>query len=125
MNFQNNTTNTPIEQISSRLESVFNPESFRKLGHELIDLLANQIENSQSESAGKVLNYEAPDQQLAFWEADFKENGAMSQFFQQVLDRSIQVHHPKYIGHQVACTSIGWKSGRSSFRSAKQWYRSL
>lgn len=82
-------------------------QHFRQLGHQLIDLLADQIESVQQDTTIPILPYRDPEEELAFWQADFaKEDRNVLGFFQNVLDHSIKLHHPHYIGHQVSVPGL-------------------
>jgi len=86
---------------TSVLENVYDPEAFRKLGHELVDSLANHLSACLAPAEGqKVMDWQLPEDELAFWRAfDSKEP---TEIFNTVLQRCIHTHHPKYIGHQVS-----------------------
>lgn len=83
------------------LETAYSPEDFRKRGHQLIDELSKHINQVVDEDLNKVIDWKEPDESLSFWK-DFLENGASESLFEEVLKRSTHLHHPKYIGHQVA-----------------------
>jgi len=89
------------------LKKAYNTNEFREIGHQLVDLMADHIENIQLNREEQVLTYRAPDEELAFWQKDFaaEEKDLMS-FFQNVLDHSIQLHHPRYMGHQVSVPAL-------------------
>jgi L-2,4-diaminobutyrate decarboxylase len=84
------------------LQQAYDPESFRKLGHELVDQLADQLAAAQ-QGRGKAIPYTPPASEQAYWEADWQQGPQDNPiaFFQQILDRSVQLHHPRYMGHQV------------------------
>jgi L-2,4-diaminobutyrate decarboxylase len=82
------------------LKEVYDAENFRKIGHELMDDLADHLKDSLSGKSEKVIRYNTPDDEKAFWE-DFLANGEASHFFTKVLRHTTHVHHPNYIGHQV------------------------
>jgi len=85
----------------------FSTTSFRELGHQLIDLLADQVEAVQQETDTPILPYREPEEELAFWQADFaKADTDVLGFFNNVLQHSIQLHHPHYIGHQVSVPGL-------------------
>lgn len=86
------------------LREAYNAESFRKEGHKLIDLLAGHLAKI-SNGEGKVLNWKTPDDQLKFWEEHIGSDHSLTDFFADVLDNSIAIHNPKYIGHQVGATA--------------------
>lgn len=89
--------------MKSKLHEAFNPESFRKLGHELIDLLTTHLHDAGA-GRKKVINWKEPATQLAFWQQNLAQEQSLTDLFKDVLDNSISIHHPQYIGHQVGPT---------------------
>jgi len=77
----------------------FNSEQFRKEGHELVDLLANYLNNVQVKSTS-VNAWQEPEAQLDYWRNYQFSNP--TQLFSDILEKSMHVHHPHYMGHQVA-----------------------
>jgi L-2,4-diaminobutyrate decarboxylase len=85
------------------LEKVYSPSDFRQQGHELVNILADYLENAQSQNLEKVIPYQSPDEALAYWQADFDAGkGDVNAFFKDVIARSNHLHHPRYMGHQVS-----------------------
>lgn len=85
------------------LEQAYDASAFRKLGHQLIDLLADHLEHAQNPGTDALINYRPPADELRFWQEDFAKAPAEPlDFFRKVLDHSIHLHHPHYIGHQVS-----------------------
>lgn len=90
-------------QFSPRLQQAYDPQAFRQMGHQLIDLLADHLELVQQAGDNPLIQYHSPEKELAFWQNDFAKAPADPlDFFQHVLDHSIHLHHPHYIGHQVS-----------------------
>ncbi|MEQ8704568.1 MAG: pyridoxal-dependent decarboxylase [Phaeodactylibacter sp.] len=88
-------------QTNDILQSAFDPEQFRETGHQLIDLLADHLQAVQGRQNGAI-PYLPPAEQAAFWKEDLRSPaGSPIGFFQEVLSRSVQVQHPRYMGHQV------------------------
>ncbi|MDZ7740964.1 MAG: aminotransferase class I/II-fold pyridoxal phosphate-dependent enzyme [Bacteroidota bacterium] len=81
----------------------FNPEEFREQGHKLIDQLADYLNSVLSGSDQPVLPWESPEEQYDFWYRLFEDKTEMraEEFYSEILKRSIHLHHPRYIGHQV------------------------
>lgn len=75
--------------------------NFRARAHALVDLLADHLEASQ-QAENQCVPYRTPQEAYAFWE-NFE--GDESSLFQAVLAQSTAVHHPGYVGHQVAVPS--------------------
>lgn len=83
------------------LRDAYDPEAFRELGHQLIDLLADHLQAVQGRQ-GRAIPYHPPDAAAEFWEADLaNRTGSPIDFLQEILSRSVQVQHPRYMGHQV------------------------
>jgi L-2,4-diaminobutyrate decarboxylase len=78
---------------------------FRQHGHILVDLIADYLQSAENQSFKTVYPQQAPDEALAYWQADFEnslENGGDVQaFFKEIIQRSNHLHHPRYMGHQV------------------------
>jgi glutamate/tyrosine decarboxylase-like PLP-dependent enzyme len=86
------------------LDAIYSPSEFRKQGHDLINLLADYLENAQSATPEKTIPFIAPEDNLAFWQADLAK-GVESDpldFFRKVVEKSTKLHNPRYIGHQVS-----------------------
>ncbi|MEL6918693.1 MAG: pyridoxal-dependent decarboxylase, partial [Bacteroidota bacterium] len=89
---------------SKILENAYSSENFRKNGHQLIDQLADHLEDTLSEKSKKVIRWNEPDGEYQFWKDHLKNDDA-SPFFPEVMKRSIHLHHPGYIGHQASPTA--------------------
>ena len=90
--------------MSKALNAAYHPEHFRETGHKLIDLITDYLHDVAQQKL-PANQWMEPNQQLAFWENyNFNPNDPLH-FFKEVIDKSIHIHHPKYIGHQVAPTA--------------------
>lgn len=90
--------------MTQLLENAFNPEIFRKNGHELVDQLADYLNACKNKDALNPLPWKTPADMLKKWQTDFaapSEEG-VKEFFAAVIADSLHLHHPKYMGHQVA-----------------------
>ena len=84
----------------SKLDEAYDIEKFRDQGHQLIDQLADHLAATQK-GDDKVVRYkESPDAELTRWQ-NYKFE-SLDQFFKDVLSSNMQVHHRRYIGHQVS-----------------------
>lgn len=85
------------------LTDAYSPKTFRQQAHALVDLLADHLERAQART-GPVLPYTEPDEQLAYWRADFQQpvNPDPLPLLADIVQRSIHLHHPQFMGHQVA-----------------------
>ncbi len=88
--------------MSQLLKKAYDPEMFRKHGHELVDRLADYLDACKGENV-KALPWKEPGESLREWESDFAESmeKSVSEVFDSVITKSIHLHHPKYMGHQV------------------------
>ncbi|MBB4801731.1 pyridoxal phosphate-dependent decarboxylase family protein [Flavobacterium aquidurense] len=90
--------------MNEKLKELYNAETFRENGYDLIDLLADFLTDSQR-AENKVNNWLPPSEQLEYWENYDTSNSSPKQFFADILEKSINVHHPKYMGHQISPTA--------------------
>jgi len=52
---------------STLLNKAYNPETFRKTGHQLIDIQADYLININPGKDEKVLHWKNPDEQYSHW----------------------------------------------------------
>ena len=83
------------------LTTAFDPEIFRAQGHRLVDALADRLASVRA-GKGAVCSTVASADELAHWEARMNsEPQDVADFLAEFAARSIQLHHPRYMGHQV------------------------
>ena len=84
------------------LQKAYNFAEFEKTGKQLIEQLSGYLQGQQlAESPAN--NWQVPEKELDFWQNyQFKD---ISSFVDDLLNHSIHVHNPKYMGHQVAVTA--------------------
>lgn len=82
------------------IEQIYDPEEFRKSGHEIVDILANYLNDAQKQKI-PVMDWKSPDEQLNMWANIDSKNLTITQLFEAVIRNSIHIHHPRYMGHQV------------------------
>lgn len=85
---------------TSLLQQVYDTETFRKKGHELIDQLADHLDDKLQQKSGNAIHWNEPEKELTFWET-FLEKGDKNELFSEITKRTTYIHHPHYIGHQV------------------------
>lgn len=85
------------------LESAYDPQRFRELGHALVDQLSDELSQARS-AQGPVLVPEDPDALLQQWSDAFTAEGGESadELVRRAWKHSVRLHHPGYVGHQVA-----------------------
>ncbi|TAH29304.1 MAG: aminotransferase class I/II-fold pyridoxal phosphate-dependent enzyme [Cytophagales bacterium] len=86
----------------TNIQKAFSVDLFREQAHQMVDLLADYLSSSQNRETPTIL-FQTPEDNLAFWEADFAEgvNENPADFFKKVIDKSTHLHNPRYMGHQV------------------------
>ncbi|WP_428655383.1 pyridoxal phosphate-dependent decarboxylase family protein [Runella sp.] len=85
------------------LTQAYSPEHFRQEAHQLVDVLADYLSNAQHQTLKSVIPYRLPEDNLDFWQADFEQGtGDPLTFFENVIQQSTHLHHPRYMGHQVS-----------------------
>jgi L-2,4-diaminobutyrate decarboxylase len=84
------------------LIKAFEPNHFRQEAHQLVDILADYLQEVENQTEKTVIPYQSPEEALAYWQADFEVGQSdVGAFFKDVIARSTHLHHPKYMGHQV------------------------
>jgi len=86
------------------LHEAYNVEEFRKAGHALIDILSDHLIKGQ-QNQEKVLHYNTPEEELLFWNQQ-PENQDVLSLFKSIIHHSINVQHPRFLGHQVAVPAL-------------------
>jgi len=87
--------------VKNRLKEAYSAEEFRRTGHETIDLLADYLNSVQNSETMPVMQWKKPDEQFTYWD-NYVGTVSTNCFFKELIDKSIHVHHPKYMGHQVS-----------------------
>jgi L-2,4-diaminobutyrate decarboxylase len=87
----------------SKIPTQFDPEEFRIEGHKLIDTLSDYLEEALSGKEMPVLPWNDPDRLAEYFsfESSGGEKESLDSFVKRIIDHSIHIHHPHYIGHQV------------------------
>src|SRR5690606_40066972 len=81
------------------LSKAYSAENFKENANAVMELLAKKIEPGD-----KTIPWISPEEQLEFWRKDFASPllGGPVELFQSVMERSIDLHNPGYMGHQVS-----------------------
>ncbi len=90
--------------MNERLKKIYSSDEFSKYGYQVIDLLSEFLSNSSSGNH-KVMNWNEPSEQLEFWEGFTQRNDDPISFIKNLIERSIHLHNPKYMGHQLNPTA--------------------
>lgn len=88
-----------MDEISDK----YDPEIFRKTGYQVIDLLADYLKQAELKKSA-VLSPTTPDAMLSEWSKIFENKSQTNaiNLLKKFIDQSMHLHHPGYIGHQVA-----------------------
>ncbi len=81
------------------LQEAYNFSGFEKNGKQLIEQLSGYLCQQQLPDS-KTNNWQSPDKELNYWQNyQFKD---FNSFVDDLLNHSIHLHNPKYMGHQVS-----------------------
>ncbi len=85
--------------MTDLLKTVYDAEEFQQIGIQVVKKLADHLRSSNGS-----LNYHYQDanQEKAYWEAYFSKPIVFEQLMDESINRSINLHHPHYIGHQIS-----------------------
>lgn len=96
-----------VTDSKAMFDSMFDAESFRTVGHELIDLLAEELQRNLS-AQRPVLNWRQPSTEDKSWQAPLPQQatldlkGLLKKLEADILPGNLAIHHPQNLGHQVA-----------------------
>jgi L-2,4-diaminobutyrate decarboxylase len=98
-----NLTEVVMNNTESKIPSPFNPEEFRNQGHIIVDTLSDYLDNALSGNEMPVLPWNEPDKlaKIFSFESAGGSKEPVGSFIKRIIDHSIHIHHPNYIGHQV------------------------
>src|ERR1700712_1121934 len=90
--------------MEQSLNDAYNPDDFRRFGHQLIETLSDYLESIQSAEDPNTIQWFSPDRQLSFWKKDFSKPLLKDPdpLFKDILSHSIHLHSRRTMGHQVA-----------------------
>lgn len=89
------------------IKTLFDPEHFRAMGHAMVDVLSEYL-NDSLHAQDKVLAWQAPQDEAMRWQAPLPCQAALNAqellatIRDDVLGNTLRVHHPRNLGHQVA-----------------------
>ncbi len=91
-----------MTNASTKLKRAFEPNRFREQGHRLVDLLADFLDESQTQQRSAVLPQIPADEMLDRWSAPLPAEPAhgFEGIINKVLEQSNNLQHPRYVGHQ-------------------------
>ena len=89
----------------SLLQTAYDPTSFRSMGYELIDQLADYLAACQQGTQQIPANpWMPPDSIRGRWSPPLEHPGTVppGQILADTLREGVHLHHPKYMGHQIS-----------------------
>lgn len=88
------------------LMQAYSADAFRKDAQQMLELIAVELGNVQTEKNIKTIDRKLPQEQLAFWQQELatSKSCSLSELAQKIMQRSIRFHSKGYLGHQVAVT---------------------
>lgn len=94
------------QNIKRMKNHTYNREPSKELkeqGQAVVNLIMNHIGDAKLE---KTINWKSPEEELQFWENDFAsgQKAELLNLFKDIIDHTVNLHSPKYMGHQVAVT---------------------
>jgi L-2,4-diaminobutyrate decarboxylase len=90
--------------MTSQLKQAFDSEVFRRQGHQLVDKLADYLQQALRRADLPVLPWREPAALRREWQEMIADPLPVSfgELIEKVLQQSIHLHHPRNCGHQVA-----------------------
>jgi L-2,4-diaminobutyrate decarboxylase len=87
----------------SNIPYPFSPDEFRKEGHIMVDTLSDYLQQVLFTGDIPVLPDNNPDKlaEIFSFESGSGECEPLNVYIKRIIDHSIHIHHPGYIGHQV------------------------
>ncbi|MEM8736729.1 MAG: pyridoxal-dependent decarboxylase, partial [Planctomycetota bacterium] len=83
------------------IKAAYDTEAFRELGHRVIDMLADHLKASNANQHAQALPWHPPEEEVAFWESKLQDGCEPASVFETLLQRSVRISDPKYLGHQI------------------------
>lgn len=84
------------------INKAYDAELFRKMGHQLVDQLADYLNNIKAGKNKAVMRWLTPDEQYEKWKDYHLKDNNFNTFIGDLIEWSNHLHHPKYMGHQVS-----------------------
>ncbi|HPF14364.1 MAG TPA: aminotransferase class I/II-fold pyridoxal phosphate-dependent enzyme [Planctomycetota bacterium] len=90
--------------MADTIAGAYDPEAFRAAGHRVVDMLAQYLADQLAGKGGPVLHGKSPDEvdRLLAGRIGAGPAGDPVDWFGEALRLAHHLHHPGYVGHQVA-----------------------
>lgn len=88
----------------NEIKNAYDIRKFRDEAHKIVDLLADYLEKNINREEVKVIDYQEPEALYQKWLKDFnsQKSNDILDFYNRMLQDSMHIHHPQYMGHQVS-----------------------
>ncbi|QDV21962.1 pyridoxal phosphate-dependent decarboxylase family protein [Aureliella helgolandensis] len=83
------------------LREAYSTDAFRKSAHRLIDQICDHLAASFAGEHQQALPWQAPENAQRFWRDLAQQSPTIEEVCQHILDRSVRISDPKYMGHQI------------------------
>lgn len=99
--------NLEMKLSEKEILAMFDSTEFRGAGHVIIELLADYLDKNLK-GEGKVIAWQAPQEAIKHWQKPLPRKPALTPreliaaLDQDILGRTLRIHHPHNLGHQVA-----------------------
>lgn len=87
--------------MEAQIAYIFDPEKFYKSGKDMLDVLTQYLKDIQQDTIS-VNQWMSSSDLSAQWTRILSSNPTFKELVSCVIDHSIHLHHPHYIGHQVS-----------------------
>ena len=92
--------------MMDKSDNYFDSVQFRRQGHQLVDFLADYLKESTGEAgtptSEQVLDYCDENSLYEQWKSVKPGQLSFQELIQRVVEQSIRLHHPRYMGHQIS-----------------------
>lgn len=86
------------------LKAAYSPDGFKKNGQLILQTLVTRLQDNLQGETERVIGYQPPEKSYAFWK-EMLESQEDNDWLPKLLEQTTQVHHPRYMGHQISPTA--------------------
>ncbi|MCQ2958337.1 MAG: aminotransferase class I/II-fold pyridoxal phosphate-dependent enzyme [Candidatus Gastranaerophilales bacterium] len=87
-----------------RIKSAYEGEFFRENGHEIVNILADYLNETGKDEKEKMFSSKTPDKIRNIYNSDFSKASEknFTDIIKDIFKNITPLHHPNYLGHQVS-----------------------
>lgn len=89
-----------VSFVSELLKKAYDAKQFAEIGHQLIELLTDYLQDVQ-QGVDRTLPINDPEELYKSFKNRINNNDQPIDIYKEILEDSIHIHNPFYIGHQV------------------------